>query len=75
MFAMYPGTAPEEIRAAIARTITDFMFLYGSMRLADYESSVGKPVYVERFVRAPPVAPLVVHFGLNEFMKIGETEF
>ncbi len=39
MFAMYPGTTPEEIRSAITQTITDFMFLYGSMRVAEYESA------------------------------------
>jgi len=61
MFEMYPGTTPEEIRAAITRTITDFMFLYGSIRVADYESTAGEPVYVERFVHVPPGAPGVMH--------------
>jgi carboxylesterase type B len=61
MFAMYPGTTPEEIRAAIARTITDFMFLYGSIRAADYESAAGEPVYVERFMHVSPGAPGVMH--------------
>ena len=61
MFAMYPGTTPEEIRAAITRTITDSMFLYGSIRVADYESAAGEPVYVERFVHVPPGAPGAMH--------------
>ena len=61
MFAMYPGTTPEEIRAAITRTITDSMFLYGSIRVADYESAAGEPVYVERFMRVPPGAIGVLH--------------
>jgi len=53
MFAMYPGTTPDEIRASITRTVTDSMFLYGSSRTADFESAAGEPVYVERFVRVP----------------------
>jgi para-nitrobenzyl esterase len=61
MLAMYPGTTPEEIRAAITRTITDSMFLYGSIRVADYESAAGEPVYVERFLRVPPGAPGAMH--------------
>jgi para-nitrobenzyl esterase len=61
MFSTYPGTTPEEIRAAIARTITDFMFLYGSLRVADFESGAGEPVYVEHFVRVPPGAPGALH--------------
>ena len=61
MFRMYPGTTPEEIRAAIARTITDSMFLYGSLRVADFESAAGEPVYVGRFVHVPPGAPGVMH--------------
>jgi para-nitrobenzyl esterase len=61
MFAMYPGTAPEEVRAAITRTITDSMFLYGSIRVADYESAAGEPVYVERFTHVPQGAPGVMH--------------
>ncbi|MGA3328406.1 MAG: carboxylesterase family protein, partial [Terriglobia bacterium] len=61
MFAMYRGTTPEEIRAAVTRTITDSMFLYGSIRVADFESAAGEPVYVERFMRVPPGAPGVMH--------------
>ncbi|MFZ0962539.1 MAG: carboxylesterase family protein [Terriglobia bacterium] len=61
MFEMYPGTTPEEIRTALTRTITDFMFLYGSLRLADYESAAGEPVYVEHFVRVPPGALGALH--------------
>jgi carboxylesterase type B len=61
MFAMYRGSTPEEIRAVIARTITDSMFLYGSIRVADYESAAGQPVYVERFVHVSPGAPGVMH--------------
>jgi len=54
MFKTYPGKTPEEIRAAITRTITDFMFLYGSIRVADFEAAARQSVYVERFVRVPP---------------------
>ena len=61
MFALYPGNTPEEIRAAITRTITDSMFLYGSICVADFESAAGEPVYVERFVHVPPGAPGVIH--------------
>ena len=61
MFAIYPGTTPEEIRAAITRTITDSMFLYGSIRVADFEAAAGQPVYVTRFVRVPPGAPGTLH--------------
>jgi para-nitrobenzyl esterase len=61
MFAMYPGRTPEEIRTAITRTITDSMFLYGSMRVADFESAAGEPVYIERFVRVPPGALGALH--------------
>jgi carboxylesterase type B len=61
MFAMYPGTTPDEIRAAIARTITDSMFLYGSIRVADFESAAGEPVYVSRFTHVPPGASGVLH--------------
>jgi para-nitrobenzyl esterase len=61
MFAMYPGTTPEEIRAAVTRTITDVMFLYGSIRVADFESSAGQPVYLERFIHVPPGAPGALH--------------
>jgi para-nitrobenzyl esterase len=61
MFATYPASSPEEIRAAITRTITDSMFLYGSIRVADYESAAGQPVYVERFMHVSPGAPGVMH--------------
>jgi para-nitrobenzyl esterase len=61
MFVMYPGTTPDEIRAAITRTITDSMFLYGSIRVADFESAAGEPVYVSRFTHVPPGAPGVLH--------------
>jgi para-nitrobenzyl esterase len=61
MFAMYPGKTPDEIRAAIARTITDSMFLYGSIRVADYESAAGQSVYVSRFMHVPNGAPGVMH--------------
>jgi para-nitrobenzyl esterase len=61
MFALYPAATPPEIRAAVARTITDFMFLYGSIRVADYESAGGEPVYVEHFTRVPPGAPGALH--------------
>ena len=54
MFAMYPGTTPDEIRAAITRSITDSMFLYGSIRDADFESAVGEPVYVSRLCACLP---------------------
>ncbi len=61
VFAMYPGKTPDEIRAAITRTITDYMFLYGSIRTADYEAAAGEPVYVERFMHVSPGAPGVMH--------------
>jgi para-nitrobenzyl esterase len=71
MFAMYPGNSPEEIRAAITRTITDSMFLYGSIRVADYESAAGEPVYVERFVRVPPGAPGALHVADGPYIQGG----
>lgn len=61
MFAMYSGTTPEEIRGAIARSITDFMFLYGSIRVADFEAAASKPVYIARLVRVPPGALGALH--------------
>lgn len=61
MFSMYPGKTPEEIRAEITKTITDYMFLYGSIRTAEYEAAAGQPVYVERFLHVPPGAPGVLH--------------
>jgi carboxylesterase type B len=67
MLKMYPGTTPAEIRAAITRTITDFMFLYGSIRVADYESAAGEPVYVERFVRVPPGAAGAPHVADGDY--------
>jgi para-nitrobenzyl esterase len=73
MFEMYPGNAPEEIRAAITRTITDFMFLYGSLRVADVESAAGEPVYVERFIRTPPGAPGAMH-GADGAYFLGEVK-
>jgi carboxylesterase type B len=61
MFAMYPGTTPVEIRASVTRTITDVMFLYGSIRVADFEAAAGQPVYVGRFVRVPPGVAGALH--------------
>ncbi len=61
MLAMYPGTTPEEIRASITRTITDSMFLYGSIRVADFESAAHQAVFVERFMHVSPGAPGVLH--------------
>jgi para-nitrobenzyl esterase len=61
MFELYPGKTPDEIRAAITRIITDYMFLYGSIRTADYEAAAGERVYVERFMHVSPGAPGVMH--------------
>lgn len=69
MFAMYPGKTPAEIRAAVTRTITDAMFLYGSIRVADDEAAAGKQVYVERFARVPPGAPGTLHGSDNGYFR------
>ncbi len=61
MLEIYPGTTPEEIRASITRTITDAMFLYGSIRVADFESAAHQTVFVERFTHVSPGAPGVMH--------------
>ena len=73
MSVMYPGTTPGEIHAAIARTITDSMFLYGSIQVADFESAGGEPVYVERFLRVPPRAPGVLH-GTDDVYFMGDVK-
>jgi para-nitrobenzyl esterase len=79
LFALYPGTTPEEIRAAISRTITDFMFLYGSIRVAEFASAAGEPVYVERFVRVPPGAAGALHGADHTYLlgnvKAGEGKY
>jgi para-nitrobenzyl esterase len=61
MYEMYPGTTPQEIHVSITRSITDYTFLYGSIRVADYESATGEPVYVERFRHVPPGQPGAIH--------------
>lgn len=79
MFEMYPATMPDEIRDAVSRTITDYMFLYGSLRAADFESAAGEPVYVERFVRLQPGAPGVAHGTDADYflgdVKIGKKRY
>jgi para-nitrobenzyl esterase len=61
MFEMYPGATADEIRESITRSITDYMFLYGSIRTAEYEAAVGQHVYVERFLHVSPGAGGVLH--------------
>ena len=61
MFDLYPATTPDDIRSAIARSITDFMFLYGSIRVADFEAAAGESVFVSRLIRVPPGALGALH--------------
>ena len=71
MLTVYPGQTTGEIHSAIAHSMTDSMFLYGSIRVADYESAAGEPVFVERFTRAPPGAPGVLH-GTDDVYFMGD---
>jgi para-nitrobenzyl esterase len=73
MLTVYAATTTPDIHVAVGRTITDSMFLYGSMRVADYVSAVGEPVYVERFVRVPPGAPGVLH-GTDDVYFMGDVK-
>ena len=71
MLTMYPAGTTQEIHYAVSRSITDSMFLYGSMRVADYESTAGAPVFVERFTRVPTGAPGVLH-GTDDVYFLGD---